>query len=814
MSSSGGNNPSLDDLRQMGNHHFAEGNYDSAVQLYTMAIDKAANDEDALILNLCNRSTCLFKMERYEDAHDDALQAFQTSQGKSVKACYRLAKTLIALKKYDQAGNTVQAVLDALDESVTKQQRKAFEDLLHEAQHDPEPETLESIKTVKRPVSIREFKKGRELGYGNFSEIVVATCRETEETFALKIIDKKKAADLAKRQHPNVYNEIQMERRVLLERLPPHPYIVKMYHAFQDYNSIYYLMDLHVEWGDLWSTIRFENKMVGCHRSLTKVYLSELIDAIEHMHTHGIVHRDLKPENVLLNGGHVLVVDFGTAKDLIQQDLNGPEFVGTPDFMSPEAVKGPSEEAEIQAARERGDFGADHRADLWALGAVAFHLHTGQTPFWSPSPYLTFLKIKRGNLLRPWGIADDDAWDFIRNLMQEDPSKRLGAECFSYDGTTITKSDGGYDLLRSHAYFTCRSEGGDAPLAVDAKESTPIASLQDLCIRACSDLARRDALDVEVCDRHPPGDGSSHDMLRLSPRNRLCVMHLLDRLGVLNDPTVFRRFFASYDYRLDKIRQGARDFVGLTRMNDNQYQFPLTPQEKNPHAKPAPIDPIKIVFLTSPLLVESINESCDEKERKKYMKLLKKSIATINRSRPNMVVVSGFIDDKCRKFLARVSESIPVVLIDGSTYFTFWQSGVQGLAIRSSDWASTPVNEEHLHWLRDELEQNRMAKQHLFVFVDCDPRELPDALTKRLVRAGALAVMGPSEKDTFDTNIFYDYRDDDNASVRSTDSVEDEDDNRTTRLLGTLQNGLELIIIEEREEWKLEFMPIELPSSD
>jgi hypothetical protein len=107
-----------------------------------------------------------------------------------------------------------------------------------------------------------------------------------------------------------------------------------------------------------------------------------------------------------------------------------------------------------------------------------------------------------------------------------------------------------------------------------------------------------------------------------------------------------------------------------------------------------------------------------------------------------------------------------------------------------------------------------MAKQHLFVFVDCDPRELPDALTKRLARAGALAVMGPSEKDTFDTNIFYDYRDDDNASVRSTDSVEDEDDNRTTRLLGTLQNGLELIIIEEREEWKLEFMPIELPSSD
>jgi Protein kinase domain len=733
--------------------------------------------------------------------------------GTSVKACYRLAKTQIALKEYDQARETAQAVLDALDESVTKEQRKSFEDLLQETQQvGVQQETLTSIKRVKRPVSIREFKKGRELGYGNFSEIVMATCRETGETFALKIIEKKKAADLAKRQHPNVYNEIQMERRVLLERLPPHPYIVKMYHAFQDYNSIYYLMDLHVEWGDLWRTIRFETKMVGCHRSLAKVYLAEMIDAIEHMHTHGIVHRDLKPENVLLNGGHVLVVDFGTAKDLIQQDLNGPEFVGTPDFMSPEAVRGPSEESEIQDARKRGDFGADHRADLWALGAVAFQLHTGQTPFWSPSPYLTFLKIKRGNLLRPWGIADDDAWDFIRNLMQEDPSLRLGADCFLYDGMIITKKDGGYNLLREHAYFTNRSEGGDAPLAIDAKEMTPIASLQDLCIRACAELVRKDALDIAVCDRHPPGDGSSHDMLRLSSRNRLCVMHLLDRLGVLSDPTVYRRFFASYDYRLDKIREGSRDFVGLTRMNDNQYQFPMTPQEKDPHAKPAPIDPIKIVYLTNPLLVKSINESCDEEARKTYVKLFKKCIATINRSRPKMVVVSGFIDDTCRKFLARVSESIPVVLIDGSTYFTFWQSGVQSLAIRSSDWMSTPVGEEPSQWLREELEQCRLSKQHLFVFVDCDPRDLPDALTKRLARAGALSIMGPSEKDTFDTNIFYDYRDDDNASVRSTDSEEDEQDNHTTRILGTPQNGLEWIIIEEREEWKLEFMPVALPS--
>lgn len=588
-----------------------------------------------------------------------------------------------------------------------------------------------------------------------------------------------------------------------------------MYHAFQDYNSIYYLMELQLQGGDMWSSIRNQEKMVGCHRSLAKVYLAEMIDALEHMHSHGIVHRDLKPENVLLSDtGHVIIIDFGTAKDLVETDLNGPEFVGTPDFMSPEAVTGAVSEEDIDAAHEKGNYGADHRADLWALGAVAFQLHTGMTPFWCPSPYLAFLKIKRGNLMRPWGIADDDAWDFIRNLMQEDPFKRLGADSFSYDSKNkkVTKSAGGYDLLRNHPYFRNDTNDDDAPLPEFAKEMYPIASLQDLCIRACAELVKKDAIDFNVCDKHPPGDGSCHDMMRLSQRNRRCVMHQLDRLGILSDPMIYRRFFKNYEYRLDKIRVGPRDFVGLTRMNDNQYQFPMTPQEKDPHAKPEPIDPIKIVYVTNPLFVKSINEKSDEETKKLYVKQFKKCIAAINRARPKVVVASGFIDDKCRKLLARISDTIPVVLIDGSEFFTFWHSGVQGLALRSSDWMGASDCDEQLTWLREELEQSRMTKQYLFVYVDCDPRELPDPLTKRLARGKTLCVFGPSEKDAFEEKVLYNHQDDDNASVRSTDSEEDEQDNHSTRLIGNPQNGLQWIIVEGRdEECKLEYTPIELP---
>ena len=69
-------------------------------------------------------------------------------------------------------------------------------------------------------------------------------------------------------------------------------------------------------------------------------------------------------------GGHVILIDFGTAKDLIVTDLNGPEFVGTPDFMSPEAVK-----------ETKNGNGCDFTADLWAFGVVLYQLYAGALPF-------------------------------------------------------------------------------------------------------------------------------------------------------------------------------------------------------------------------------------------------------------------------------------------------------------------------------------------------------------------------------------------------------------------------------------------------
>jgi serine/threonine protein kinase len=101
----------------------------------------------------------------------------------------------------------------------------------------------------------------------------------------------------------------------------------------------------------------------------------------------GIVHRDIKPENMILtDNGHLKVIDLGTAKDLIETDLNGQEFVGTPEYMSPQTVE----------SKKTSNIGIE--ADIWALGVVLYQLFMGTTPFTAPSPYLMFLKIKKGTL--------------------------------------------------------------------------------------------------------------------------------------------------------------------------------------------------------------------------------------------------------------------------------------------------------------------------------------------------------------------------------------------------------------------------------
>ena len=114
------------------------------------------------------------------------------------------------------------------------------------------------------------------------------------------------------------------------------------------------------------------------------------------------------------------------------------------------------------------------------------------------------------------------------------------------------------------------------------------------------------------------------------------------------------------------------------------------------------------------------------------------------------------------------------------------------------------------------MEQSRMAKPQLFCFCDCDPGELPPIVTKRLARGRSLCLMGLSKTgQPVDYKVKYVANEtiDDDTSVKSTDSEEDEGDHSTMRVYGTTMNGLRWITVDEQEEWYSEFERIEMPTS-
>ena len=111
------------ELRLRGNHEFAQGQYDHAVALYTAALEECNNnnnttiEKDERILNLCNRSACFAQMQDWESSRDDALEAWNASHHRSLKAAYRLAKTCwMGLHDTATAVSVLQAALRVAQE--------------------------------------------------------------------------------------------------------------------------------------------------------------------------------------------------------------------------------------------------------------------------------------------------------------------------------------------------------------------------------------------------------------------------------------------------------------------------------------------------------------------------------------------------------------------------------------------------------------------------------------------------------------------------------------------------------------------------
>jgi serine/threonine-protein kinase len=149
-----------------------------------------------------------------------------------------------------------------------------------------------------------------------------------------------------------------------------HPGIVKTFNGEQR-SRLYMVM----EWvdGRLLRTILNDEKKLPPERAVK--ISSAILDALDYMHKRGIIHRDLKPENVMVDADDkVKLIDFGIAMKEDARRLtfvNVSSMLGTPDYISPEQVKG-----------ARGD----QRSDIYAVGIMLYEMLTGRVPYVGSNP--------------------------------------------------------------------------------------------------------------------------------------------------------------------------------------------------------------------------------------------------------------------------------------------------------------------------------------------------------------------------------------------------------------------------------------------
>ncbi|KAG8186256.1 hypothetical protein JTE90_004232 [Oedothorax gibbosus] len=241
-----------------------------------------------------------------------------------------------------------------------------------------------------------------ELGRGKFG--IVYRCAELAT-------GRKLAAKFVVTPRPDDRKDV--EREVEIMRMLQQPRLLQLYDAFDDGRKEMCLILELIEGGELFERVISDDFILT--EKACSIFVRQICEGVEYMHSKNVLHLDMKPENILCvtrTGNQIKIIDFGLARKYDPKKKLQVLF-GTPEFVAPEVVNFDK---------------VSYTTDMWSVGVICYVLLSGLSPFMGDNDMETMANVTKAEYDfndESFDNISDVAKDFIAKLLIKDSTQRM-----------------------------------------------------------------------------------------------------------------------------------------------------------------------------------------------------------------------------------------------------------------------------------------------------------------------------------------------------------------------------------------------------